>query len=144
MTGPGDETVCRVLCVDDNPAVAEALRVKLSRRGGFLWLGRLGSADALPEMAAKLRPDLILLDMDMPGRDALDSLRECVARCPEVRAIVFTGHVRRELIERAIDSGAWGYVSKNDGEEELLAAIVRVGAGELGMSTEAGVLYNGA
>jgi DNA-binding NarL/FixJ family response regulator len=126
-----------VLCVDDNAAVAEALEVKLGRSEGFEWKGALRRADDLVAVCVRDRPTLVLLDVDMPGRDPFDVLAELVDRCPETRVLVFSGHVRRDLITRAIDSGAWGYVSKNDGEEEMVAALRQVAAGELALSPEA-------
>lgn len=125
-----------VLCVDDNPDVAEALRIKLSRTTGFRWVGWLPHAGEMPQRVEASRPALILLDVDMPGRDPFDAMAEIAERWPESRTLVFSGHVRRELFERAVESGAWGYVSKNDGEEALIAAMRRVAAGEFAVSDE--------
>lgn len=124
-----------VLCVDDNVEVAEALRVLLSR-AGFRHVGWLASAEGLIERAERDRPDLILLDVDMPGPDPLAVLPELCRALPEVRVIVLSGHIRRRLVDTAIERGAWGYVSKNDGEGELLDAIRAVAAGEFVLSSE--------
>ena len=69
-------------------------------------------------------------------------MSELVRECPQARAIIFSGHVRRELIDRAIESGAWAYVSKNDGEDELLATIRRVVSGEFVLSSEVRATYD--
>jgi DNA-binding NarL/FixJ family response regulator len=131
------------LCVDDNEAVAEALRVKFERHGEFDWVGRLASADDLVSAAQELHPDFIVLDVDMPGKNPFEAMQECSESCPETRTVLFTGYVRRELIERALDCGAWGYVSKNDGEDELILALRSVLDGQLGLSSEASQLYQG-
>lgn len=125
-----------ILCVDDNALVAEALRHKLSRTPGFEWRGWLPDADALVQRAADDCPELILLDLDMPGRDPFDALAEVVELCPKVKTVVFSGHVRKDLIDRAIDSGAWGYIAKSDGEEALIDALRQIVAGEFTMSPE--------
>ncbi len=131
-----EEETIGVLCVDDNPHVADALRLKLSRTELFRWTGWLPSADSLVEEAKRTCPALVLLDVDMPGRDPFDAAAELVEVCPETRIVVFSGHVRQELIDKALDAGVWGYVSKNDGEEELLKVLRLVAGGEVGFSPE--------
>lgn len=143
MTGSGQPKPLTVMCVDDNPAVARALQTKLMRVGGFEWLGSLPSADELLDACRDGCPDIVLLDVDMPGKSPFDALTELVGTCLDTRAVMFSGHVRRELVERSIDSGAWGYASKNDGEDELVAVLRRVAGGELAFSPEARRAYLG-
>lgn len=124
-----------VVCVDDNPQMAAALRQLLVREG-FEWKEWLQSADGLLESVATHRPSIVLLDLDMPGRDPIETLRDLSSQQPASRAVIFSGHVRRELVDRAIEAGAWGYVSKNDSVRELVAALRAVIAGRLGFSPE--------
>lgn len=131
-----------ILCVDDNAAVVEAVATKLTRAGGFLWKGALSRADDLLETCMRDCPDLLILDVDMPGLDAFRALSDLVRHAPNTRAVVFSGHVRRELIERSLDAGAWGYVSKNDGEDDLVLVLRRVAAGEMALGPEAKRLYD--
>lgn len=125
-----------VLCVDDNRLVADAVAAKLRLAGGFKWLGHLTSADHLVPIALERNPFIILLDIDMPGLDPFDALRSLVQSGSDSRVVVFSGHVRREFLERAISEGAWGYVSKSDGEEAMLEGIRSVVAGDFAMSPE--------
>lgn len=125
-----------MLCVDDNPRVAEALRTKIAREGSFSWAGWLPSTDDLTRHAEP-PVRLVILDLDLPGPDPFDAMRGLSQTQPDVRVVVFTGHVHRDLVERALSNGAWGYVSKNDGEDELLLALHRVLADDLAMSPEA-------
>lgn len=131
-----------ILCVDDNDEVAEALRVKFSRAGGFDWKGRLATADDLVPRVNLECPRVVILDVDMPGRDPFDASRESSSRFPDTFIIFFSGHLRWDYIDRAIDCGAWGYVSKNDGEDALIDAIRRVIAGEFVLSPEAREMYS--
>ena len=131
-----------VLCVDDNVLVAEALRLRLGRHPDFEWRGWLTTADDLVETGQRERPDLVLLDVDMPGRDPFEAAAELVTHLPTVRVIVFSGHVRADLIERALAAGAWGYVSKNDGEQELLKVLARVRENKVAFSPEAQAMYD--
>jgi len=126
-----------VLCVDDNEQVAWALRRKLGFTEGFKWKGWLPSADDLINKAKEESPNMVLLDLDMPGKDPLSALSELTDTCPDVRVVVFSGHVSAELINKAIESGAWGYVSKSDGEEALISALRDVAADRFALSAEA-------
>lgn len=125
-----------VLCVDDNEQVTEAIRVKFRLNGGFRWIGSLQDAKRLVQVAREKCPDVVLLDIDIPGADPFVALQELSGACPDVRVIMFSGHVRREFIDQAVAAGAWGYVSKNDASEELLAAIKAVAKGNFVLSTE--------
>lgn len=127
----------RVLCVDDNQHVAEAMGVKIGRARGLKWLGWLPSADALVAAVERDHVDVVVLDVDMPGPDPLRAVAELRESFPETRTLIFSGHVRFELVERALEAGAWGYVSKNDGEDALIQAVREVVAGELALSSEA-------
>lgn len=125
-----------VVCVDDNPHVTAALQTLLAR-AGFDCRAVLDSAADLADRLAAHTPDVTLMDIDMPGPDPIDALADIAARGLTTRVLIFSGHVSPALIGRAIDAGAWGYVSKNDGEHELLAALRAVAAGEFALSPEA-------
>lgn len=141
------ETDCRerigVLCVDDNCDVAEAIRIKLTGEGVFRWLGWLATAKDLLKVAEEVCPAIVLLDIDMPGPDPFAACTVLLDRCPSARVVFFSGHVHREYIGRALESGAWGYASKNDGEDELIEVIQRVAGGEFAFSSEVRSLYHG-
>jgi DNA-binding NarL/FixJ family response regulator len=132
----------RVYCVDDNPLVSEALKVQIDRASDFRWIGCAGNADdLLSEMAAIADqdecPDIVLLDIDMPGRDPFEAIVELRQMCPDTKVLMYSGLVRREWIERAMECGAWGYVAKSDGEQALLAAMRAAMADEIAFSPEA-------
>lgn len=139
-SGPGDG-LQGVLCVDDNEQVAEAVRVKLGRAEGFRWIGWLATADALMEWVGREPPSAVVLDIDLPGRSPFAAVAELAESHPDVRVVMFSGHVGYELIERALEAGAWGYVSKNDGEDALIAALRRVASGDIALSREARAAY---
>lgn len=120
----------KVLCVDDNDLVAEGIKMKLSAAEDYQWLGQLRDADKLVQVAFQKRPHVILLDIDMPGKDPFVAIRELADLFPSVRVVMLSGYVRQDLIDRAIESGAWGYVAKSDGADMVLRAISRVARGE--------------
>lgn len=119
----------RVLCVDDNAFVADGIRIRLAIHPGFEWAGHLRSADDLLPTVQMQRPDIVLLDIDMPGKDALKALEEITAAVPETRTIIVSGYERDDYLDRAVEAGAWGYVSKNDGADQIVEAIRRVHGG---------------
>jgi len=136
------EGIISVLCVDDNEHVAEALRLKLGRTARFQWKGWLPCADTLLETAQREKPGMVLLDLDMPGTDPFEAAERMLRALPEVRVVIFSGHVRGDLVERALRVGAWGYVSKNDGEDELLRVLGAVWDGSVEFSPEALAVFD--
>lgn len=137
------ETLIKVLCVDDTATIIDAVQKKLELEGGFAWVGSLPSADHLVEEVGARRPHVVLLDIDMPGRDPFEALAEMAGRYPEVRVVMLSGHIRRELIDSAFAAGAWGYLSKNDSVAEIPSGIRRVQLGELVMSREVRSVFGG-
>lgn len=133
----------RVFCADDNPLVTEALRIQINRAPDFRWIGCTDSADDLLIEAAAIAdadesecPDIVLLDIDMPGRDPFGAIGELHKICPRARVLMYSGLVRRDWVERAMEAGAWGYVAKSDGEQALLAAMRAALADEFALSPE--------
>jgi DNA-binding NarL/FixJ family response regulator len=132
-----------VYCADDNPMVTEALRRYIERSPDFDWIGGAEDADQLiDEVSRRGCPDIVLLDIDMPGRDPFEAIGDLAEHCANTRVLMYSGMVKRDLIDRAIEAGAWGYVSKADGEAELFAAMRKAMAGELGFSPEVQAVYS--
>src|SRR5262245_42351528 len=134
----------RVLCVDDNFLVAEGIKIKLMLAGGFQWLGQLADADQLVSEVERTRPDIVLLDIDMPGKDAFAALEELNRRDLGARVRMVSGHARTDLTGRAVEAGAWGYGSKGEGAESIVSAIQDVIDGKFVMGPEVAAEYRGA
>jgi two-component system invasion response regulator UvrY len=118
-----------VLCVDDNDFVAEALRRKVTHTTGFRWAGWLPSAHDLVATVREGGVDVVLLDLDMPGKDAFEALREVASLYPDVRVVILSGYVRADYIDRAVEAGAWGYISKNESTDTIMQAVRNAAAG---------------
>jgi two-component system response regulator DesR len=132
------EMAIRLMCVDDNELIAAAIQHHVLNDGRFAWVGATTSADDLLEQVTRSSPDVLLLDIDMPGRSAFEALEELAAVQPNVRVLVFSGYVQGDYLDRAIDAGAWGYASKNDPIDEVMEAIQRVASGEFALTPEVG------
>lgn len=126
----------RILCADDNEEILWALGLYFGHIEGIEVVGSLSSAVGLVAAVKESKPDILVLDLDMPGKGPLQALREINRLGVATRTVVFSGHLRRELIDQAMDAGAWGYVSKNDGEGSLVEAIRAIMAGEIAWSPE--------
>jgi len=124
----------RVLCVDDHAFLVEGLRSRFEREASIEFVGRLDSAaDLVPEVE-RLRPDVVLLDIEMPGPDVFETLGELHRACPETRAIMLSAFVRDRYIDTAVKAGAWGYLSKSDEPDAVVAAIRTVAGGDFAFS----------
>lgn len=129
-------TRIRVACIDDNRLMLEAMKCRMQLVEGLDWRGFEGGPGLRIEDVASFEPDVLLLDIDMPGLDAFDIVRLLLHSAPKTRTVMLSGHVRRDYFERAVDAGAWGYLSKSEGLDTVIAAIHRVIAGEFVVTSE--------
>jgi two-component system, NarL family, invasion response regulator UvrY len=122
----------RVLCVDDRKDVADSLRLIISSEPTMQCVGCLASANDLVEQVQNCdpRPDVVILDATMPGKDPLVAIEELAVACPSTRAIVYSGRDDAALVRRAREKGAWAFVSKHDDPRALLRAVREVAAGK--------------
>jgi len=127
----------RVLCVDDNHFVADVLRRHLTPDRGFEWVGWLDSSFGLAEEIGRCGPDVVVLDVDMAGPDLFEATDSLARRFPATHVVMLSGFVGREMIDRAIDAGAWGFVSKNDDAESIIDAVRGAASGSFVLRGEA-------
>jgi len=120
-----------LLCIDDNPLVAEALARRMALETDFRWLGWLSGREDLVSRVSTMAPDIVLLDIDLPGVDAFELVSQLAERSPNSRVVMFTGFDRREYQEQALARGAWGYISKDVSTGVLLDSLRRVFRGEV-------------
>ena len=124
----------RVLCVDDHAFLVEGLKARLDLEDSIEFIGRLETADRLIEEVEKTSADIVLLDIEMPGRDSFEALRDLAQMYPHVKVIMLSAYVRDHYIDTAVDAGAWGYLSKSDDPDSIVTAIRKVARGEFAFS----------
>lgn len=126
--------VIRVLCVDDLPDMTAALRLIIGTDPSMVCIGCLSSANELVRKVQQgnLRPDVLILDATMPGRDPFTAMRELADRCPGTRTIIYSGYDDADFIDRAIEAGAWRCISKHDEPLAILRAIREVATAPVG------------
>ena len=120
----------RVVIADDHAVVRRGLREVLEADGGFDIVAEAPDLDAARRYVRGHHPDVLVLDLNMPGGSTLDSIPEIRAECPGTQIVVLTMQDEPEYARRALGSGALGYVLKEAAEAELVDAIRRAAAGD--------------
>ena len=142
MTVPdGGPPPIRVLIVDDHPAVRRGLRTFLELAGGLEVVGEAADGPTAVELVAETAPDVVLLDMMLPGMDGVDVLHELRRRELPARVLVVTSFPDR--LRAAIQAGARGYLSKEVDPAALAAAVRSVAAGHLLLEPDAAAALAG-
>lgn len=120
----------RVMIVDDHELVREGLKLFLATEPGIEVAAEAADGDAAAALAAELRPDVILMDLMLPGVDGVQATRRCLAASPGSRVIVLTSKADDGLVLPAIRAGALSYLLKDVSAAELAAAIRDAAAGK--------------
>ncbi|MEV5408324.1 response regulator transcription factor [Thermopolyspora sp. NPDC052614] len=129
-----EPTKIRVLLVDDHPVVRMGLRGMLEADPGIVVVGEAGSGDEAVARARESSPDVILMDLRMPGGDGVSATRRILADHPDGKVIVLTTYENDQDIVRAVEAGAAGYLLKDTSRADLLAAIASALRGETVLS----------
>jgi len=116
----------RVLCVDDHAVLVEGIKAHFAINGGIEVVGRLATAARLVEEVERLRPNLVMLDVEMPGPDAFEMADRLHQAHPEVRVVMLSAHVRDGFISASFKAGASAYFSKSDELEDISRGIHEV------------------
>ena len=119
-----------VLIADDHPIFRKGLRALLGGQPALRLAGEAASGGEAVRLAAELRPDVILMDLRMPGGDGLTAIRQIVAARPGSRILVVTMFEDDDSVFAAMRAGARGYVLKDMDDDEIARAILAVGHGE--------------
>ena len=123
------KALIRILVADDHPIVRDGLIAILNTQPDFAVIGEAATGPETVERVTALRPDVVLLDLEMPEIDGVEALRRLRETSPDVRVIVFTAFDTDERILSAVRAGARGYLLKGAPREEIFQAIRVVHAG---------------
>jgi DNA-binding NarL/FixJ family response regulator len=124
--GAGRTGAIRVLCVDDHAVLVEGLRAFFAIDGEIEVVGRLATAARLVEEVQRLRPGVVLLDLEMPGPDAFETANRLRQVNPDVRVMVLSAHVRDAFISASFTAGVCAYFAKSDELEDIARGIHEV------------------
>jgi two-component system response regulator NreC len=126
----------RLLIVDDHKLYRQGLQAQINIEPDMVVVGEATDASEGIDRALSLQPDVILMDIDMPGMSCFDAICRIQSMLPNTRVIVCSGHSHDTQIKDAIESKAWGYVLKRSGFEEVRKAIHTVYQGRLHYTAE--------
>jgi DNA-binding NarL/FixJ family response regulator len=119
-----------VLIVDDHEVVREGLRLSLSRAPHIRVIGEAGDGESAIGLVERRKPDVVIMDVRMPGMDGLAATKEIMKQTPDAAVLIFTAFSERSLLARGLESGAKGYILKEAPHETLVRAIERIAKGE--------------
>jgi DNA-binding NarL/FixJ family response regulator len=120
----------KVLIVDDHPLFRKGLSQVIRDEGGFELAGEAGDGETALRLIQDKKPDVAVLDINLPGMNGLEIARQLQAAHSSTRVIILTMHKEEELCNRALDNGAMGFVLKENAVEEIVKAITAVAEGE--------------
>ncbi len=126
-------TKTRVMLVEDHRSYRESLSDALTERG-FEIVGQCANGEEAPALAASTRPNVILMDVSLPGVDGIEVTREIRQANPQVAIVILTMHADQDMLSKSITAGATGYLVKDCSVDEIGSAITSVVAGETALS----------
>jgi NarL family two-component system response regulator LiaR len=127
----------RVLLVDDHAVVRSGLGAFLLAYDDLELVGEAGSGEEAVRMCPRVKPDVVLMDLVMPGMDGAAATHAIRARCPDIQIIALTSFKEKNLVQGALEAGAIGYLLKNVSADELANAIRSANAGRPTLAPEA-------
>jgi two-component system response regulator DesR len=120
----------RIVLAEDVALLRQAIREVLELRGDITVVAEVAAGDEVAAAVAEHRPDVAVLDIELPGRDGISAAAELARTAPDCKVLILTGLGRPSLLRRALDAGAAGFITKDLEPDTLADAIVRVAAGE--------------
>lgn len=120
----------RILIVDDHEVVRLGLSTLLDHHPGLTVVGEAATAKEAVQKTMLLRPDVVVMDIRLPGGSGIDACRKIIEQAPKTKVIMLTSYAEDEMLFDAISAGACGYVLKQIGSDDLIQAVETVGRGE--------------
>jgi two-component system, NarL family, invasion response regulator UvrY len=126
----------RVLLADDHPVLCAGLRSLISDQEDLSLVGLATTGEEAYELYRQLLPDVVVMDLNMPGIGGMESIRRIRSRDPLARIIVLSAHDSEVLVRQAVDAGIMGFITKSNDAATMFAAIRRVSDGQVYFSTD--------
>ncbi len=120
----------RILLVDDHEVVRLGLKALLERHPQFEVVGEASTAREAIELVASLKPEVVVMDIRLPGKSGIEACEKIVKNYPDTKVIMLTSYAEDEMLFSAIRAGASGYVLKQIGSDDLVKALEAIARGE--------------
>jgi DNA-binding NarL/FixJ family response regulator len=141
---PHDVADIRVLVADDHMVVRAGLKSLLGAEPDIRVIAEVSNGPDAVSYAIRLEPDVVIMDLTMPGQDGIEATKEIIEKAPKVRVLVLTVHPEDESLVAAMNAGASGYLLKTDADREIAAAVRAVSRGERYLRPRAEQLLQGS
>jgi len=126
----------KILLADDHTVLSDGLRILIESQAETRVIAVATDGRQTVQMAQELRPDLVLMDVSMPGLNGIEAARQIHAACPEAHLLMLSMHADMEYVHRAMEAGAQGYILKESAGAEVLQAIHTVLGGKTYFSSK--------
>jgi len=126
----------RVVIADDHRILVEALRTMLAREPDIAVVGTVGDGAALLELVGKTKPEVVIMDIGMPGMNGIEATQRLTAGHPAIKVIMLSGYADKRFVLEALKAGAAGYVVKSAAADELPRAIRAAAQGQIYLCPE--------
>ncbi|MBU3736807.1 MAG: response regulator transcription factor [Methylobacterium sp.] len=126
----------RIMLVDDHAVVRAGVRRLLEQQSGFSVVAEAESGERAYQLFGEHLPDIIIMDLSMPGMGGMEAIRRIIARYPAARVLVLSMHENAAFASQAMKSGAKGYLAKSGLAEELVGALVSLARGQTYISPD--------
>jgi two-component system, NarL family, response regulator DevR len=136
MSDRKDMEKIRVLLVDDHSIVRLGLMTLINDRPDMQVVGEAGTAAEAIRAVERLRPDVVLMDIRMPGEGGIEATRQITARFPQTKVVMLTSFLDDDLVVHAVQAGASGYILKQADNDELLHAVLAAAHGGASLDPE--------
>jgi len=130
----------RIMLVDDHTMVREALRMVLEQDNGMEVIAEVGDGETALRVANELLPDVVVMDVALPGQSGIETTRRLLARHPDMKVVALSTYLDRRIIQQMLDVGARGYITKSAAGAELKQGIRSAVQGRSYLCAEVGAL----
>ncbi|AWL11731.1 Chemotaxis response regulator protein-glutamate methylesterase of group 3 operon [Saliniradius amylolyticus] len=125
-----------IFLVDDHDIVRFGIRSLLDKEKDIKVVGEADNGEDAVKQCRALEPDMVLMDLDMPGLGGMEATKRILHHCPDTRVLFLSMHKDNALPAKVMETGAWGYITKDAGPQQMLQAIFKVHSGQKFLTPE--------
>lgn len=132
----------KIVLADDHPLVQDGIRTRIEEHEGLTVIGTANDGEELLSIVENLQPDIVITDISMPKINGLEATRLLKQKFPEINVLILTMHDNKEYMQNAIDSGARGYMLKDQPAHEMIEALTKIHNGKTHFCSSASEVFD--